>query len=356
VDPGFEPSRLLGFQVNAPRAQYGDQESIRAFYRTLLDEIEALPGVTSAAASWQTPLQSGMSDWPVRTSAEGAEWVGADPNMVTDSYFETLGIALVEGRLFEPSDLARPEGTVIVSETAARGLFPDGSAVGRLVNVNFDTPVWREIVGVVRDVRGRGLGSEPGPQTYFTLSDLPFAPNPALIVTLRTGAGPEQIGAAVTGIMRSLDPDVPVGPVVSMDEQVGASMASERFLATLLATFAGTALLLGALGVYGLLAYDVSQGRREIGLRMALGARPGAILGAVVGGALVLGVAGTLLGMAGALATGRLLESFLYGVSSTDPATVAAVVVVVLSTALIASVEPARRAAAVDPLSALREG
>ena len=355
VDPGFEAENLVTFQVNAPRASYGDQPSIRALYRTLIDEIEAIPGVLSAAASWQTPLQTGMSDWPVRPDAEESEWVGADPNMVTNGYFETLGIGLTEGRLFDPSDLARAEGSVIVSETAARRLFPDGPAVGRLVNVDFDEPVWREIVGVVRDVRIRGLASEPRPQTYFTLSDVPFGPNPGLAVTLRTRGPVPGLSGALRDIMRRLDPNVPLGPVTSMEDQVGLSMARERFLATLLGAFAGTALLLGALGVYGLLAYDVSRRRREIGLRIAIGARPKSVLGGVVRGAAILGGVGVVIGTIGALAASRLLDGFLYGVSGSDPLTVSGVALAVLLVALLAGFVPARRAARVDPLVALRE-
>ncbi len=354
VDPGFQPEDLLSFQVNAPRASYGDPAAIRALYRTLLEDIDALPGVAAAAASWQTPLQTGMSDWPVRPKAEESEWVSADPNVVTNDYFETFGIRLVEGRLFDESDLARPEGSVLVSETAARRLFADGRAVGRLVNVNFDRPVWREVVGIVHDVRIRGLGSEPGPQTYFTLSALPFGPSPSLMVTVRTRRSAADLRGAMVDIMRRLDPDIPLGAVTSMEDQVGVSVARERFLTMLLGAFAGTALLLGAIGVYGLLAYDVSRRRREIGLRIALGARPAVVLGGVVRGALLLGAIGVVLGGAGALATSRLLEGFLYGVSSTDPLTVTGVAGVVLAAALLAGWVPARRAAAVDPLSALR--
>jgi ABC-type antimicrobial peptide transport system permease subunit len=325
-------------------------------YDLLLDEIRVHPGVESATASWQTPLQTGMSDWPARAERDGAEWLGADPNMVTLDYFQTLGIELVEGRLFDASDLARPEGSVIVSETAARRLFPDGSAVGRRVNVDFDAPVWREIVGVARDVRIRGLGSDPNPQTYFTMSDLPFGPIRTMRVTLRTSVSSAEIASALAGIMRRVDAEIPVGPVTSMEHQVAISMARERFLATVLGAFAGTALLLGMLGVYGLLAYDVTRGRREIGLRIALGATPGAMLGRVVGGALVVGFVGVAIGTAGALATGRLLDAFLYGVSSTDLVTLTGVGTVTLLAAATAGFIPGRRAAGTNPVTALKEG
>jgi len=355
VDPGFNPDGLVTFQVNAPRAVYGDQAKIRTLYDGLLERIQAVPGVVSASASWQTPLQAGMSDWPAMAEGGDGEWVGADPNVVTGPYFATWGIERVQGRLFDASDVTRPEGAVILSETAARSLFGDEPAVGRRVNVDFGEPVWREVVGVVRDVRLRGLASDPRPQTYFTPSSVPFSRIPALAVAVRTGGPIPGLAAAVERIMRDIDPDVPLGPLASMDDQIGLSIARERFMATLFTAFAGTALLLGAVGVYGLLAYDVSRRRREIGLRIALGARPSAVLGRVARGALTLGAAGVALGAMGAVASGRLLEGFLYGVSGTDAATLAGVGLFVLFTALLAGLVPARRAARVDPLTALRE-
>ncbi len=355
VNPGFETEDILMVDVNASGAQYGTLESIRSFYRTLLDRVEAMPGVTSASASWQTPLQNGMSDWPIQASVESAEWVSADPNQVSNSYFETLDISLVDGRLFDESDLARPEGAVIVGETAARQLFGEGRAVGRLVNINFDRPVWREIVGVVDDIRVRGMASEPRPQTYVPLVSVPFGPSPSLTLTIATGIPAATFRPALIEIMRSLDPDIPIGQVQSMDAQVSLSMGRERFLAILLGTFAGTTLLLGAIGVYGLLAYDVSRRRREIGLRIALGAHPRGVLGRVVRGALVLASIGVVIGLVGSLVTARLLEGLLFGVSSTDLGTLGLVSLIVMGTALAAGFFPARRAAALDPMTTLRE-
>jgi putative ABC transport system permease protein len=355
VDPGFDSTDLLMVDVNAARSRYSSTEAVRSLYDDLLSRVEAIPGVTAATASWQTPLQTGMSDWPVRNNSEESEWISADPNMVTNSYFETLGMRLVDGRLFDTSDLARDEGAVIVSETAARSLFGEDRAVGRLVNINFDREVWREVVGVVADVRMRGLGREPSPQTYVPLSNVPFGPNPSLTLTVKAGLAPGAFRAALVDVMRSVDPDVPIGQVRSMSGQVALSMGRERFLAILLGTFAGAALLLGAIGVYGLLAYDVTRQRREIGLRIALGAQPDGVLRRVVGRALAMGAIGIAVGVLGSLATARLLEGFLYGVSSTDAVTLVGVALVVLLTAGFASFFPARRAAAVDPLIALRE-
>lgn len=355
VDPGFRADDVLVVDVNATTARYGTLESVQSFYRTLLDRVEAVPGVDAAAASWQTPLQAGMSDWPIRTNAEEAEWIGADPNLVTNRYFETMGIRLLDGRLFDASDLDRAEGALIVSETAARRMFPDGQAVGKVANIDFDSVVWREIVGVVADVRGRGLGSEPQPQTYVSMAQVPFGPNPSLTLTVKTSLPEESFRPALIDIMRGIDPDVPIGPVLAMRDQVSVSMGRERFLAIILGVFAATALLLGAIGVYGLLAYDVSRQRREIGLRIALGAEPRRVLARVVGRAVALASIGVVVGLLGSVATTRLLEGFLYGVATTDAGTLAGVGLVVLAVATLASLTPARRAAGVDPLAALRE-
>ncbi|MDX1395768.1 MAG: ABC transporter permease [Gemmatimonadota bacterium] len=355
VDPGFETDGLLMADINATDARYRSLEGVRALYDLLLPAVMAIPGVESATASWQTPLQSGMSDWPIRTNEAEAEWVGADPNYVADSYFETFGIELLRGRTFDATDRARAEGAVILSETAARGLFGDEPAIGRLVNLDFAEEVWRPVVGVVADVRARGLGAEPRPQTYVPISEVPFGPIPDLTLTVDTDLPPDAFRAALSDAMRDIDPNVPIGAVREMEGQVAHSMGRERFLAILLATFAGAALLLGAIGVYGLLAYDVSRRRREIGLRIALGARPDGMLRRFVGRAVMMGAAGIGLGLLGSVATARLLEGLLYGVSAIDAATLAFVAAVVLATAAAASFMPARKAARVDPLVALRE-
>lgn len=356
VDPGFDPSDLLMVQINGSRAVYPDLESVRGLYGNLLAQIEAAPGVISAAASWQTPMQTGMSDWPLLPDiGESAEWHSADPNWVSVGYFQTLGMELVAGRLFEPSDLDRPEGVVILSETAAESLWPGSDAVGKRVNIDFSNAVWREVVGVVRDVKARGLGSPPRAQSYFPMVDVPFGPVPSMAVTIRTSVPADEIRAAVQRALSALDPAIPMGSVRSMTDQVDASMAGERFLSLLLLTFAFAALLLGAIGVYGSMAYMVSRRTHEIGLRIALGARPGAMLQKTVLQAVVLGSIGVTIGLGVAAASSRVLESFLFGVSRTDFTTFGMVAVVVLASTLLAAIVPGRRAASVDPIQALKQ-
>lgn len=355
VDPGFSPADLHMVQINATRSGYGDLESVRQLYASLQSGLEAHGAIQSVSASWQTPFQSGMSDWPVMTEAEGAEWRGADPNWVSNSYFDTHGIRLVEGRLFSPGDLDRPEGTVIVSESAARRLWPEESAIGKRVNINFDQLLWREVVGVVADVKVRGLRSERLTQTYLPFSDVPFGPIPTLTLTAQTTLGTEALRQEVVSVLRSIDGDIPVGTVESMTDQLNRSLSRERFISVLMTAFGSVALFLGAIGVYGLLTHVVSRRKREIGLRIALGARPAKVLRGVVNDALILGGAGVVLGLAASVASTRFLERYLFGVSAWDTSTLAAVSLVVLCATALASYFPARWAASVDPMTALRE-
>ena len=355
VDPGFESSGLQIVRVNAARRTYESLEQIRTLYTTIEAELVALPGIESATASWQTPLQSAMSDWPVSPETAGeSNWVGADPNYVSLSYFDTYRIPLVAGRYFDRSDVDRAVGAVVLNETAARLMWPDEDAVGKRVNIDFSAPVWREVVGVVADIKGRELGQEARPQTYLTFAPGPFN-SASLTLTVRSVLGTEDLRLALIDVMGRIDPDIPVGPVVSMDQQVESTLRVERLLSTLLTVFGVMALLLGSIGVYGLMAYSVQRRRREIGLRLALGAGRSGVQGLVVREGMALGAVGVVLGLGGAVAMGRLLQSFLYGVSQTDTVTLAVVSVTVLAVTGLASFGPARRAAMLDPLTTLRE-
>jgi putative ABC transport system permease protein len=356
VDPGFRSTDLYTVSVNAAPARYPDPDAVRRLYGMLEERVRGLPRVEAVSASWQTPLQVGMSDWPIMPQTPDEDrWVSADPNMVGPAYFETYGIALIAGRGFEPSDAERPVGPVIVNETAARRLWGDEPAVGKLVNLSFGEPTWREVIGVVSDVRGRGLGQAPRVQTYTTFGEGPFSRTAGLTLSVRGRMSAEALRRELVEVMRSIDPDTPLGPVVSMESTIARSIQRERLLSILLSVFAAVALLLGALGVYGMISYAVSRRTREIGLRIAIGARPVSVLSRVVAGGLRLGALGVGLGLVAALASGRLLEGFLFGVSRTDGVTLAAVSVGVLAVTCVASFLPARRAASVDPLEALRE-
>lgn len=356
VDLGFDTTHLLMVQVNASRTTYNTSERVRNLYQTIDARIKALPDVSAVAASWQIPLQSGVSDWPLMAEAgRSRDWLSADPNLVSLDYFRTMGIGLVAGRFFEPADLTRVNGAVILNETAARRLWPDGVAVGRRINVSFGTPVWREVVGVVADVRGRGVVLEPRPQWYVTFGDSPFKGISVLTLSVRTTVSPEQLRARLAPILAGVDPDVPIGRVTSMAQQIAGTLSDQRLLASTLTALGAMALLLSSIGVYGLVAFTLQTRRREIGVRMALGASRGAVLRLVAGQTARLGALGVATGVLGALAAGRLLARFLYGVSPTDALTLGAVVAIVCLTIGAASILPARRAASLDPSRALAE-
>lgn len=355
VDAGFDAEDLYVVQVSATSASHPEPEDIRDLYRSIETQVAAVPGIEHVAASWQTPLQSGMSDWPVMPrQADESEWVPADPNLVGPDFFRAYDIDVVQGRGFQPGDADREVGPVILNESGARRLFGDQPVVGQYVNLTFGDPVWHEVVGVVEDVRGRDLAQEPRVQTYMTFGASPFGGIPSLVLNVRTELGAGALGQTVTDVVRSVDPEIPLGPVRSMEEVVAASIERERLLSVLLAIFAGVALILGAVGVYGVVSYSVGRRTREIGLRIAVGARPGSVLGLVVRQGTAMGLLGVGIGITGSLAAGRAMEGFLFGVSATDVPTLAAVSALVLGVAALASFLPARRAAHVDPLTALR--
>ncbi|MEJ2205442.1 MAG: ABC transporter permease [Gemmatimonadota bacterium] len=355
VDPGFTTASLSIAEINAMRSDYPTLESVRALYDGLETRMTAVPGVESVTASWQTPLQSGMSDWPVQPeTAEDTDWRGADPNWITPSYFDTYGIEVVDGRVFDGADLARDVGAVVISESAAESMWPGERAVGKRVNVDFPDPVWREVIGVVRDIRGRGLRESPRLQTYLTMAPGPFGPNPNLTLTVKSSLTAVEVRRALVEALGAIDPNVPVGSVTSMEAQIDRTLVVERLLSMTLGFFGVLSLLLGVIGVYGLVSYSVHMRQREIGLRIAMGAERMGVLGLVLGQGARLAAIGVLLGLAGAFYSGHLLDSFLFGVTSRDAATLATVCIMVMGVTLLSAYLPARRAATIDPLVALR--
>lgn len=356
VDTGFVAENLYGVQVSASRASYPEPQDIRELYRVIEDRVAGIPGVQAAAVSWQTPLQTGMSDWPVMPRRDGeSEWYSADPNLVGLDFFRTYQMEIVDGRGFEPADMEREPGPVMLNEHGARNLFGDEPAVGQFVNLSFGEPVWREVIGVVEDVRGRGLAQEPTVQTYMTFGSGPFGGNPSLVLNIRGEATPEVLRREIGEIVSTLDSEIPVGPVRAMEEVIADSLARERLLSVLLTVFAAITLLLGSIGVYGVISYSVGRRTREIGLRIAVGARPREVLRLVVRQGLLLGTVGVAVGAVASLGTGRVLEGFLFGVSERDVATIVLVAMGMLAVTAFASWLPARRAASVDPLTALRD-
>ena len=363
VDAGFDRSRLVTFSVNLPRATYPQQQQVIAFYDRLLDRLDEVPGVTGAAAMDGLP--------PLRrvnandTTIEGFVPVPGGPmenvdyyQNVTGRYVETMGIPVVGGRAFEPTDAQGPF-VVLINQTMARTFYPDRDPIGRRVRPCCgDTIPWFTIVGVVKDVKQGGLDKKTGTELYFDVDQAWRIPNAipnGMNLVMRTSLAPDALAATIHQAVGALDPSIPVVGLKSMDDVFAEAIGQPRLLADLLGIFAGLALLLAAVGSYGVLAYMVTERRREIGIRMALGADRRSVLRLVLSQGLGLTVTGVAIGLAVAFAVNRVLASLLFGVKPGDPLTMGGVVALISSVALVACYLPARSATRVDPMIVLRD-
>jgi putative ABC transport system permease protein len=273
-----------------------------------------------------------------------------DVRVISRDYLEAMGVPLMEGRLFNERDAADAKGRVIINETMARKYWPGESPIGKRVQISWDN-VEDEVIGVVGDVKHAALDAAIRPMTYWPFARSPYG---TMTVTIRMAGDPTSIVNAVVALVRQRDPELVVANIKTMDEVVENSVAERRLTMMLLAIFAGAALLLAAVGIYGVIAYGVMQRTREIGIRMALGARRVDVLGMVVRQALALTVIGIAAGSAGALLLTRLMEGLLFQVRPADPLTFAAVSGLLTAVAALASYIPGRRATRVDPIVALR--
>ena len=366
VDAGFNRSQLVTFAVALPNAAYSKPEQVRTFYTRLLDQLRSSGGVQSVAAmSGLPPLrQVNAND----TNIEGYVPPPKGPfanvdyyNTVTSGYVETMGIPIVEGRAFQPTDALGT--TVMINQTMARTFYKDQSPIGRRVRP-FGPPSanipWFTIVGVLKDVKQGGVDKKTGTELYFNFEQLTnnaaanFVPN-SMDIVMRTTQPLDALAGPIRQIVSSLDPALPVVKLQTMDDAFAEAIGRPRLLAQLLGIFAGLAILLAAIGSYGVLSYMVTERRREIGIRMALGADRASVLRMVLRQGLVLTVVGIAGGLAVAFAMNRVLASLLFGVRPSDPATMGAVVALIATVAFIACYLPARLATRVDPMIVLRE-
>jgi len=360
VDPGFKADNLLTLRIDLAGRNYDDQRE-RVFYDQCLARVEALPGVRSVALTHSLPIAG--TNWTGGFTAAGkpvlprAELPQTDRLRVSPNYFAAMGIRLLRGRSFTSADTADAAPVVIVNESLARRIWPNEDPLGKRLKFGLpedqdeEDKSWREVVGVVGDVKMNGLDQATTLQTYLPYAQLP---NTGFALIVRAERNPAALANAVAQAIHAIDKDLPVSRVFTMDQLLGNALAMRRLTLVLLASLAALALLLAAVGIYGVVSYAVRQRTHELGLRMALGAQSRDVLTLILAQGLKLTMLGIGLGLAAAYALTRWMESLLFGVRPTDALTFAAIALLLLVVALLACYIPARRATKVDPMIALR--
>lgn len=355
VPLGFDPRNVLTMIV--AKSPSGEPEQTGEFFKQLTERIRALPGVANASVTWQLPLSGASATTGLEIEGQPNEAGSLTVGVIHSAgpgYFRTMGIPVLEGRDFTDRDDMKSPPVIIVNETLAKRFFPAGDAIGKHITPGFATTggtIKREIVGVVGDVKHQSLRSSSVHEFYFAQAQMPVT---SMTVVVRTSVDPHALVGAVRKEVQSLDGNAPVYSVVTAEEYMARSVASTRFNMTLLAAFAAVALLLTAVGLYGVISFSVSQSTHEIGIRMALGARTSDVLKLVMGQGMVLTFVGIVAGLAAAYWLTRLMSSLLFGVEATDFVTFAGVSLLLLIAAVLACYIPARRASKVDPMIALR--
>jgi putative ABC transport system permease protein len=353
IDPGFRAANILTLKTPLSSKAYRDSSRRAAFYAQVLERVSSLPGVVSAGFTNGVPLV--VKGWVNGFTIEGRSMpagtiTNANYRIVTEDYLRTIGIPLREGRYLDSRDTPESAPVVLINEAMKRKFWPSEDAVGKRLRFGRSSP-WVTIVGVVGDIRQAGLEQASRPELYLSSSQ---DPSPLSGLAIRTRVDPIRLASAVRREIQAVDKDIPIIDVRSMDDVLDREVSQRRAQMLLLSIFAASALLLASIGIYGVLAYLVSQRTQEIGIRVALGASARDVLFTVAGQGLVLSIAGVVLGIAAALALSRVVSSLLFGVSPSDPPTFAAVAALLMGVAAVASYVPARRATRIDPMLALR--
>jgi putative ABC transport system permease protein len=360
VDPGFNAANLLTMKVILPRSKYPDAPRRTAFYNEMIQRVESLPGVQSAGVITNLPLTFKGNNGGITIEGRPEPPPDEIPIVITRTvsadYFRTMNIPVLKGRPFSPQDTPDTMGVVIISETTARQFWPGEDAIGKRIKMggfNSDAP-WLSVAGIVEDVRQFELDIDPKPQVYFPYTQMAYAFLAPRDLVVRTGVDPLSLAAAVRSEVWAIDKDQPVSNIATMEQILTDSVAKQRFSTLLLTIFAAVALVLAAVGIYGVISYSVTQRTHEIGIRMALGASSKDVLKLIVWQGFKLVSVGVTIGLVLAFILTRLMQSLLFGVSATDPVTFAAISAVLVTVAMLASYIPARKATKVDPMVALR--
>jgi putative ABC transport system permease protein len=357
INPGFDAEHILTLSFNTAAQKY-DATKAEQFYQQLSNRVQALPGVQSVSVAQSAPLSyfySPAFGSPVfvegHESAQGENPPFVGNNTIGPNFFRTLGVPLLSGREFTDRDREGAPRVAIVNETLVRDLFPNTNPIGQRLRVLSRQPFSWEIVGVVKDSKYKSLGEDSTPYIF-----LPYLqnPQPAMTLHVQTSGNPQNVAAAVRREVQALDPNLPAFNVMSLADNIDISLFPARFGAVLVGVFGGLALLIASIGIYGVMSYGVSERTHEMGIRMALGARGSDVLRLVISQGMWLALIGVAIGAGLALAVTRVVKSYLYDVSVTDPLTFIGIALLLIGVALLACYVPARRATKVDPLEALR--
>ncbi|HYG79869.1 MAG TPA: ABC transporter permease, partial [Pyrinomonadaceae bacterium] len=354
TDPGFDPSNTLTASLSLSPVRYDTDEKINDFYRLLAERVRALPGVESVGAVVPLPLSENNLSFSFTVVGQPPPPPGqgqsASARFVTPDYFRAQRIPLRAGRVFTEADRAGAPGVIVVNEAFARRYLPGVEPLGQRLRLGLKS-IEGEIVGVVGDIRGSSLARTPAPEYYVPESAVSFSD---MTLVVRTASDPASLAPALRQVVSEMDKDQPLYDVRTMEALTARSVARQRFSMTLVGVFAVLAMLLSAVGIFSVMSFLVAQRTHEIGIRMALGARPGDILSMVVRHGVGLTLVGVAVGLAAALALTRLMSGLLYEVSATDPVIYGGITALLAAVALLACYVPARRATKVDPLIALR--